>query len=74
MMGGGGQLEDVCLRDFAYELHRRLAGDSARLPDSFVTASQLTPLQHLAAQALVQEYIDGSISKKINCRENLPYA
>jgi ribonucleoside-diphosphate reductase alpha chain len=69
-----GQPEDICLQDFAYQLHRQRVGESARLPESFITANQLTPSQHLATQALAQQYIDGSISKTINCPENMPYS
>src|SRR3954454_16132139 len=47
IVGEDGQPEDICLQDFAYELYSQLAGESARLPESFVTASQLTPSQHL---------------------------
>lgn len=37
-----------------------------RLPDYFVTAQEIEPLQHVRMQAAFQEYVDNSISKTIN--------
>ncbi len=36
------------------------------VPDYFVSASQLTPEEHVKVQAMVQEYVDASISKTVN--------
>jgi ribonucleoside-diphosphate reductase alpha chain len=35
-------------------------------PDYFVSANDLTPLEHVRVQAVAQEYIDSSISKTVN--------
>jgi len=35
-------------------------------PDYFVSANDLTPLEHVSVQAVAQEYIDSSISKTVN--------
>ncbi len=35
-------------------------------PDYFVSASQLTPEEHIRVQAAVQKYVDASISKTVN--------
>lgn len=35
-------------------------------PDYFVSANDLTPLEHVKVQAVAQEYIDSSISKTVN--------
>ncbi len=40
------------------------AGEVA--PEYFVSASQLTPEEHVRVQALVQKYVDSSISKTVN--------
>ena len=59
--------------DYAYRLFRRLKGEGAPLPDSFVDAQVLTPADHVVMQAAVQRYVDSSISKTINCPEELPF-
>ncbi|MGQ0662229.1 MAG: adenosylcobalamin-dependent ribonucleoside-diphosphate reductase [Pseudomonadota bacterium] len=60
--------------DYAYRLYRRLFGDSAELPDWFVDAQRLIPADHVVMQAAVQKYIDASISKTINCPEDISFS
>ena len=43
------------------------------LPDYFVTAQTLKPMDHLVMQAAAQKYIDSSISKTINCPEEIDF-
>jgi ribonucleoside-diphosphate reductase alpha chain len=59
--------------DHAYRLYRRMFGESAQLPDYFVDAQRLTPAEHVVMQAAVQKYIDASISKTINCPEDMDF-
>jgi len=59
--------------DYAYRLFKRLFGDAAPLTDAFVDAQSLTPHDHLVMQAAVQKYIDSSISKTINCPEDIAF-
>ncbi len=59
--------------DHAYLLFRRLKGDAAQLPDYFVDAQSLRPADHLAVQARVQAFVDSSISKTINCPEEMEF-
>ncbi len=40
--------------------------DISELPDFFVTANSITPQDHVAVQAVIQKWIDQSISKSIN--------
>ena len=40
--------------------------DAAELPAHFVTAMDLTPLEHVGAQAAIQRWIDSAISKTCN--------
>ncbi len=68
---GGWRTETVS--DPAYRRYRRMFGAEAPLPDWFVTAGELTPAEHVAMQAAAQTYIDSSISKTINCREDLAF-
>ncbi len=48
-------------------------GEQAALPDYFVSAQELTPADHIAVQAAVQDYVDSSISKTINVPENISF-
>jgi len=59
--------------DYAVTLHREKFGLESKLPDHFVTAESLSPQEHLKVQAAVQKYIDSSISKTINCPEDLDF-
>ncbi len=59
--------------DYAYRLYRRLYGEQAPLPDYFVDAQTLTPVDHVRVQAAVQAHVDASISKTINCAESIAF-
>ncbi len=58
--------------DFAVRLWRETHGDAA-LPDYFVNAQTLPPLDHVRMQAAAQKWIDSSISKTINCPEDISF-
>ncbi|HEY3487681.1 MAG TPA: adenosylcobalamin-dependent ribonucleoside-diphosphate reductase [Gammaproteobacteria bacterium] len=47
--------------------------ESARLPDYFVAADDITPQQHVDVQAAAQKWIDSSISKTANVPTDYPY-
>ena len=70
MPDGGRRQEEVS--DFALRLWRRLNGDRPP-PDYFVDAQSLTPSDHVRMQAAVQHHIDSSISKTINCPEDISF-
>ena len=59
--------------DYAVRLWREKYGD-APLPDHFVDAQSLKPLEHVRMQAAAQNWIDSSISKTINCPEDISFA
>ena len=61
---GTRQEEEVS--DYAFRLFKRLKGDNVPLPDYFVDAQVLAPADHVKMQAVVQKYVDSSISKTIN--------
>ncbi len=65
LMPDGTRREEK-VRDFAVERYRETFGAEAALPDYFVNAQELTPAEHIAVQAAVQDFIDSSISKTIN--------
>ena len=59
--------------DPAARLFRRLKGENTPLPDAFVDIQMLTPNDHLRVQAVVQHHVDSSISKTINCPEDIAF-
>lgn len=61
------------VENYAYRLFREIHGADAPLPDYFVDAQTLQPADHLAIQAAAQKHIDSSISKTINCPEDLSF-
>ena len=58
--------------DYAARLWRDRMGE-APFPDWFVDAQTLSPLDHVAMQAAAQEWVDSSISKTINCPEDISF-
>ena len=58
--------------DYAVRLWRETHGD-APLPDHFVNAQTLPPLDHVRMQAAAQRWVDSSISKTINCPEDISF-
>jgi ribonucleoside-diphosphate reductase alpha chain len=47
--------------------------DASSLPDYFLTAEDITPVQHVDIQAAAQKWIDSSISKTANVPTDYPY-
>jgi ribonucleoside-diphosphate reductase alpha chain len=72
LMPDGSRAEEKVV-DYAVALYRAKFGEDAGLPDTFVTTEGLSPRDHVKVQAIVQKYIDSSISKTINCPEDLSF-
>ena len=47
--------------------------DTDNLPDYFITADDVTPVQHVDIQAAAQKWVDSSISKTANVPTSYPY-
>ncbi|MEM1063957.1 MAG: adenosylcobalamin-dependent ribonucleoside-diphosphate reductase [Pseudomonadota bacterium] len=58
--------------DYAVQLWREMYGDG-ELPAYFVNAQTLPPSDHVRMQAAAQKWIDSSISKTINCPEDISF-
>jgi len=61
-----GQFVTHDVVDYAFDLWRREWDDSGSIPDSFVTAQELSPEAHLQMQSALQPLVDNAISKTIN--------
>jgi ribonucleoside-diphosphate reductase alpha chain len=59
--------------DYAVQMYREKFGTDAALPDYFVNAQTLPPAAHVKMQAAAQKWIDSSISKTINCPEDISF-
>ena len=71
MPDGSRQQQEIS--DYAYRLFRAQKGEDAALPEAFVAVEDLTPTEHVAMQAAVQDYIDSSVSKTINVPVDTPF-
>ncbi|MFU8777582.1 MAG: adenosylcobalamin-dependent ribonucleoside-diphosphate reductase [Roseovarius sp.] len=58
--------------DYAVQMWRDKMGD-APLPAHFVNAQTLPPEDHVKMQAAAQKWVDSSISKTINCPEDISF-
>ncbi|MEL6240146.1 MAG: adenosylcobalamin-dependent ribonucleoside-diphosphate reductase [Pseudomonadota bacterium] len=58
--------------DYAVQMWRDKFGD-LELPDYFVNAQTLAPSEHVKMQAAAQKWVDSSISKTINCPEDISF-
>ncbi|OZB12493.1 MAG: ribonucleotide reductase, partial [Rhodobacterales bacterium 34-62-10] len=65
----GSKIEEEVV-DYAVKLWRDKFGDTP-FPDYFVSAQTLSPQEHIRMQAAAQRWIDSSISKTINCPEDI---
>ena len=67
----GSRTEEEVI-DYAVQMWRDKM-DDAELPDYFVNAQTLAPLEHVRMQAAAQKWVDSSISKTINCPEDISF-
>jgi ribonucleoside-diphosphate reductase alpha chain len=58
--------------DYAVQMWRDMHGD-APLPEHFVNAQTLAPMDHVRMQAAAQKWVDSSISKTINLPEDIGF-
>lgn len=53
-------------RPYIHPLYKDLLESGDEVPDWFVDSNDLTPVDHLETQSIIQKYTDGAISKTIN--------
>ena len=61
------------VHDHAWRVFKALGGDTEHLPDSFVSALDMSARDHIAMMQAVQPFIDTAISKTVNVPADCPY-
>jgi ribonucleoside-diphosphate reductase alpha chain len=68
---------EVQIADYAYSKYcEHLKVDAVEekdLPEYFVSAGSIKPIEHLEIQSILQKYVDSSISKTINIPADYPF-
>jgi ribonucleoside-diphosphate reductase alpha chain len=68
-----GRTREEQVEDHAMRVWRAVKGDAPPPPELFVSAQTLSPSDHLTMQAAAQAFIDSSISKTVNCPEDIGF-
>ena len=68
-----GSTREEQVEDYAMRVWREVRGDAPPPEELFVSAQTLTPSDHLTMQAAAQALIDSSISKTVNCPEDISF-
>ncbi len=68
-----GSTREQAVEDYAMQVWRRERGDTPPPEALFVSAQTLTPSDHLTMQAAAQALVDSSISKTVNCPEDIGF-
>mgnify|MGYP001336772407 FL=1 len=68
-----GSMKTYDVEDHAWRLYRHLGGAMEELPPAFVTALDISALDHMRMVAAVAPYVDSAISKTVNVPEDYPY-
>ncbi len=69
-----GSKKSIQVEDHAWRLYRHLGGDTDALPEYFVTALEMSALDHMEMVAVVQPFVDTAISKTVNVPADYPFA
>jgi len=68
-----GGTKDYAVEDHAWRTYKHMGGDTNKLPPAFVTALEISALDHMKMVAAVAPFIDTSISKTVNVPADYPY-
>jgi ribonucleoside-diphosphate reductase alpha chain len=66
-------MQEYRVEDHAYRLYRLQGGDENKLPDYFVSALEMSALDHMRMVAAVSPFIDTAISKTVNVPVDYPF-
>ena len=59
--------DEIGDRAYIHPIYKTIIENNEATPDWYVDTTDLTPQDHFETQVAVQKYIDGSVSKTINC-------
>lgn len=68
-----GTSKDYSVEDHAWRVFKKQGGDVSHLPEAFVSALEISALDHMKMCAAVAPYIDTSISKTVNVPADYPF-
>ena len=68
-----GSTKDYPVEDHAWRLYKEQGGDMDNLPPAFVTALEISAIDHMNMVAAVAPFIDTAISKTVNVPADYPY-
>ena len=68
-----GSTREEPVEDYAMQAWRKIKGAAVPPTELFVSAQTLSPSDHLTMQATAQALIDSSISKTVNCPEDISF-
>ena len=68
-----GTTKDYSVEDHAWRLFKKMGGDVENLPHQFVTALDISAIDHMKMVAAVAPFIDTSISKTVNVPADYPF-
>ena len=68
-----GTTKDYSVEDHAWRVYKQQGGDVNKLPPAFVTALEISAIDHMKMVAAVAPFIDTSISKTVNVPADYPY-
>ena len=68
-----GTVKEFSVEDHAWRLWREQGGDVENLPASFVTALEISALDHMRMLQAVQPFVDSAISKTVNVPADYPF-
>ncbi len=61
------------VEDHAWRLYRHLGGNTDKLPPQFITALEISALDHMRMVAAAAPFVDSAISKTVNVPEDYPF-
>ncbi|RTZ40951.1 adenosylcobalamin-dependent ribonucleoside-diphosphate reductase [Candidimonas sp. SYP-B2681] len=70
---GDGSKKDYTVEDHAYRVYRAMGGDVDNLPEAFVSALDISAIDHMLMVAAVAPHVDAAISKTVNVPADYPY-